>query len=155
MDFDWGIVSLTDTRRQPPRRVTIALAAGLCLLAAVIGVWLVQSESAVPTLSRAVPTASVSAVHTGHEHLGQGSAPALHRLSGTTGPQHQLPPTGSQSLSASYWAPLPDSPDSPDFVPTLWYRLGKVHHAAPATARAPATVLSGHEILTRICIDRR
>lgn len=138
-------------RRPPHRRSAIVIVAGLCLFAAVIGFWLVQSERAVSVLPQPVLT-SVGALHSGRAHLDNGSSPTAHQVLTTAGQQRHRLPAPSHSVPSSWWSPMPDSPDS---LPIVWYRLGGTYLPTSATARAPATVLAGHDLLTRLCVDRR
>jgi hypothetical protein len=126
------------------------------LLAAVTGFWLVQSQRAVSVLPQPVPI-SVGDFHSGHVQLDNGSSSTVHRVLTPAGPQRNLPPAPSHSLaSSSWWSPLPDSSDTlPNSSSTVWYRAGEAHFPAPATARAPAAGLAGHDLLTQFCVNRR
>ena len=138
------------------RRSLIAVAAGLCLISALVGSWALRSAANTSTAPQPVIVSQDAVsipVDFSRAHVDASSQPATHvhhdgpsstdqASFKTAGIKRDRPPTWSRSAPPEWWLPAPSS-------------LNTATHGQDAShSRAPATLQDGQERLNRLCIAR-
>ncbi|MGH3632812.1 hypothetical protein [Mycobacterium sp.] len=134
-------MGFSDTRTPSGPRSVVAVAAVVCVLAAVLGCWLLRFDHAASDTASS-PT-SLSAVHSDNAHLDHhASSPSGHAPVKSAGLHRDRPPTELHVMPASL------SSLSADSESVVWSWPGG------NSARAPATDRFGQHLLTQFCIAR-
>ncbi|ORW08593.1 hypothetical protein [Mycobacterium kyorinense] len=135
-------MKFSEAHRPSRPRSSIAIAAVVCVLAAVVGCWLLRFERGTPdTPPSAVK--SLAAVHIDQAHLNHASSPASHAPFKSAGLHRDRPPTQLRMTPVSQASPSPIS------LPPVWCWPGGTQ------ARTPTPDHSGQDLLTQFCVARR